>query len=546
LWGWICHRARSTLERRRAWRAGLSMTSIVGWPSPGAERARTLSSVLIVVGALLTALGVGTVVWLAMSAFQSGRIQSGPRVAATIVAKGAVSGDDQTVTLRYADRAGRSHLVKMQYPLGRKSGTTIGWRTAVVYDPSSPDKAEFSGLPRTRWQTVAAVAALVAVLTGAWLLWALALRLKGTAPGSARSWAVAAVTGIGVALLIGGRIGVIVARATSAPLMNDAPNPPAAKVGRPAKLPAVLHAPAPSNGPLVTPAEAQRVVEALWPMRDRATANRDIATLRAIETGPALASDVETIDSGSAPERITPDRRPPPEMVTLVPLQTHWPIRFLTEAITTAAEQPAIEFTIFTRRSPTSAWRVAYDNDATLGASPGFAPFPAILDHQGYDIVPSGHRIAASRAVPALAAYWQGWIDTGAPKNPPGTFFADGSWTVQFGMTIAGQQDKRGSNGLISHVSYGDRPVPQSEVWTFGIAPQDELVCSPTYETVVYWGTQQNAERQQWGPELAPGQYRSVTDTEQREPCVVVPPLPGALAAIGADQSVLRTIGQRW
>ena len=40
----------------------------------------------------------------------------------------------------------------------------------------------------------------------------------------------------------------------------------------------------------------------------------------------------------------------------------------------------------------------------------------------------------------------------------------------------AGRQDQPDLNGLPAHISYGDRPAPPSEVWTFGVYGNQELV----------------------------------------------------------------------
>jgi hypothetical protein len=307
----------------------------------------------------------------------------------------------------------------------------------------------------------------------------------------------------------------------------------------------VLSAPPPGRGPLVTPAGARAVVEALWPVRDRALINRDVVTLRAIERDPALAVDLSRLTSGGAPNRIRPDARAPAQLRVYVPRQTHWPVRFLVEAATTSAGQPFLELMVVVRRNAHTRWQVTLDTG--VSGSPDYTPHPdpSNEDADGYDKVPNYAWIAADDVVPALARYWQAWIDTGKPP-PRGPAFSPGTWTDRFARKIAGTQGKRGLNGLHVHTDYGDVRVPPSEVWTFGVYGGTELACSPLVQTDTWTGpTSQDPDRQKWGWDLAPGIYRTVSARVVREPCVFVLPIPAPLAVIGADRWVVATRGRR-
>ena len=68
-------------------------------------------------------------------------------------------------------------------------------------------------------------------------------------------------------------------------------------------LPAALSA-GNQSGPLITPAQAVGVVEALWPLRETALANDDIATTDRLEDGVAREFD----DAVSAFDRHIPTR----------------------------------------------------------------------------------------------------------------------------------------------------------------------------------------------------------------------------------------------
>src|ERR1043166_7442866 len=64
------------------------------------------------------------------------------------------------------------------------------------------------------------------------------------------------------------------------------------------------------------------------------------------------------------------------------------------------------------------------------------------------------------------------------------------------GEEARGRQDEPRLNGLRSHVAYGDRPAPRSQVWTFRVYGNEEPVCSPMHQTTVGTGrAHQDANR---------------------------------------------------
>jgi hypothetical protein len=196
------------------------------------------------------------------------------------------------------------------------------------------------------------------------------------------------------------------------------------------------------------------------------------------------------------------------------------------------------------RASRAARWRVVYDTGYARGSGPPLRLDPAILDAQGYDVVPRAAEIAPNDAVPGLARYWQAWLDDGAAPAAAPPFLA-GYWTSEYGTSIAGTQDEPGSNGHPAHTVYGDRAAPPGEVWTFGVYDNLELVCSPLHQTTVRSGAaRQDAARAKWGPDLAPGVYRSITAQILREPCVLVP-RSGDLIAFGADRWLVGLRGER-
>jgi hypothetical protein len=493
------------------------------------------------------AAGVVSVIWIVRLTEgwqESNRIQAGPQVLGTIVSTGKVSTDHQDVTLRYRDRSGTTHDLELRYPLGLATSVIPGMTTTISYDPRSPAKAELSGHPRHRWQPVVLAGGAMIALNGLWLWIALGLRRALRHEHRPRRHVFAGVAGVVTLLVVFARILLVVVANSTPQEISFPPNAPPLVAHRAARLPSILSSPPPAAGPLVTPAQAHRIAEAVWPLRDRALADRDLGTLQALETNPALAVDVSRMQSGGAPNRPDPARTAP-QLAVYVPRQSAWPIRFLAEAVTTSAGKPFLELLILARSSPKSRWQVVYDTGFGQGTGPALQVEPGIFDPQGYNLIPQPNALTAADAVPHLARYWQAWRNDGATPAalPP---FLPGTWTSVYGQSVAGRQDQPDLNGLPAHIVYGDRPAPPTEVWTFGVYGNEELVCSPMHQTTIWTGpAHQDANRQKWGTDLEPGVYRTVTADILREPCILVPPPSGGLVAFGADRWVIRLTGTR-
>lgn len=501
-----------------------------------------LLALVVVVGVATTVIAGIWTVRLAIDWQESSRIQGGPQVLATIVSTGRVSGDHQDVALRYVDRAGTAHLLQVRYPLGLASDVIPGMTTTVAYDPHAPEKAELAGHPRHRWHTVLLATAATFALTVLWLALATSLRRAMHETRPHRGHLFASVGGVAVLVASVARVLIVLAVTSTPQEVPFPPHPPPLTLGKAAPLPRVLSVAPPAKGPLVTPTLARHVLDVVWPLRDHAIARRHLATLRELESGPALAVDVARMREGGAPNRPTPATTAPRNAAVYVPRQRVWPIRFLAEVATTSAAQPFLEFLVFARTSAKSRWQVVYDTGFSGRSGAAVSPDPGVFDRRGYDVVPAAE-IPADDAVPHLARYWQAWRDGGtAAALPP---FAPGAWTTEYAQTIADRQDQVGANGLPEHTVYGDRPAPAGELWTFGVWGE-LLVCSPMHQTTTWRGrAHQDANRQKWGADLAPGVYSSVTAEILREPCVLVPKSPGALVAFGADRWVIRLSGTK-
>jgi hypothetical protein len=187
---------------------------------------------------LVVAVGLATTVVTAIWAVrlaggwqESGRIQAGPQVLATIVSTGKVYGEHQEVTLRYVDRAGASQLLDVRYPLGLASDVIPGMTTTLSYDPNAPEKAELAGHPRHRWQSAVLAAAAALGLTVLWLVIAGSLRRTLHEGGAHRGHLFASVGGVIVLSASVARVLIVLVVGSTPPEVAFPPNAPPLTLG---------------------------------------------------------------------------------------------------------------------------------------------------------------------------------------------------------------------------------------------------------------------------------------------------------------------------
>lgn len=516
---------------------------------------------LVVLGLLASAGGTVWTITSTLDWLSSRRIQSGPRASAVVVSAGAIAGRNQAVVLEYEDATGGTHRAAVRFPLGTGSKVQVGFVTSVAYDREAPGEAEMAGVPVHHWQDAALAGALTSGLTGVWLLAVLRTTRRKAHPDElATAWAAPSgeplpavpmttertrsappnghrhtVTALATALVVAAGFGIrLVGLNPPQSVAFPALPPETVAETAPAALPEILSAPAPTTGPLVNQATAQQVFEAAWTLRNRALADRDVATLRAIERDAALDVDLSRMREGRAPDQ-PPGLPLPFEFQTYVPRQTEWPARFLVQAVTTAADAPWLQIMVFVRDGVDLPWKIVL----VTGVSGNEEYTPAVefpmLDDEGYNIVPETPWLDPRDAMPSLARYWNSILETGAPpaSGPP---FDDGFWTSRLETELAGRQDKPDASGLVRHRTYHYDRTPENRIWSFGI--QGYLfVCAPVTQNDTWHGhIRQPSDRRKWGPDLPPGDYKAVTADQVRMPCLYVPPERGPIAVIGADK----------
>src|SRR5205814_1051591 len=109
------------------------------------------------------------------------------------------------------------------------------------------------------------------------------------------------------------------------------------------------------------------------------------------------------------------------------------------------------------------------------------------------------------------------------------------AWPIRFlGETVTTSQGPRFLEMLVFV-----RSSPSSR-WQVNFdpgIPTVALVCAPLGRTVVFKGPAfQDAQRARWGPDLAPGTYRTITAEFLREPCLLVGDHQIPIGVLGADE----------
>lgn len=289
-----------------------------------------------------------------------------------------------------------------------------------------------------------------------------------------------------------------------------------------------------ASGPVIQPEQATQVVQAFWPLRERALADDDTGMTDRLEDGVAREFDdaVSSFDHQIPPASRLRHVRDRGDITVVVPRQTGYPAEFLAAVPTTvyaadpsegvAAGTPYVEMMVMTRRDARSRWMLSLDTgyqgdvQALFASSAGFAPDPPDL---GWIDVGQLH--------PLLAQYWQHWKETGSA--PPGTPFGPGYWTTQRGSGLVRQDAYSAHCGCFEHTEYHADPHDDG-IFEFGLntgtEPTLALVCSTIRYHDVFRPRPgdlllQNSTRLNWGGGLAPGAYRSLTTDAVRQTCII-------------------------
>lgn len=265
----------------------------------------------------------------------------------------------------------------------------------------------------------------------------------------------------------------------------------------------------------VDPNQGQAVALGLWSIRRAAMRARSIAGLRQIERGAALTADTDVLACGCVHASVLQ----PVRASAVVPAAKGFPVSFLGEVEFARDDgSEGVELMVIERVSASDKWHITLvsgfpvDDDNAAVA----------LDETGWagDVgTPLG---ADGKGLSDLAALWQATKNAGTPADV-GSFDDQSYYTSDFLKEIAKtRQDSLQGNGLRAHVAFtADAAVPIFAVE----ASTGDVACGAIVQTTTYTPSaghsiKQDDGRMAFGAALAPGAYKSVTESIEWEICV--------------------------
>jgi len=343
---------------------------------------------------------------------------------------------------------------------------------------------------------------------------------------------------------------------TGAALKNSHthPSPGEDIVGKSISLPSALFEanPVGSQFPLVTPRQSMNVAKAMWHLWETALVDSDTQALgQLISPGPILEGTINKCadPDGKCVNEIKP--RPIKSLTTIVPLQTSYPMYFLSEVRTTHytlglngldSWEPWVELQILTKDSTSSSWKISFDSgfDGVNGGSPALLPFDLVPGSTVPPPMAGDVNVAPNRPppqpadqyLPDLGSYWQSFVDVGhAPNNS--AFVSDG-YTSGVGEQLA--RFPQGSTYVGHQQSFSFDSPPSRQSWVFSASGGYPLVCGEVDETEIDTTNPstpmyQNSDESNYGVPLAPGYYSRITNESARDTCVLED--GGGLDAVG-------------
>ena len=301
-------------------------------------------------------------------------------------------------------------------------------------------------------------------------------------------------------------------------------------------------------GVTVDPAQAARIVDTLWPVREQALDTDDVSTLAEFETGSALQGDTADLVAIACG---CPAPRPRPIVTSnlFVPRQSSYPSWFISEVTTSPVEgsSPDVSLMVMTRASAQAPWMVSLETGYSFATGKAWVDATPASMTGGFDLP-----MAPRNELPKdLAAYYQHWADDGA--SPPTTPFASGVFTSAIGQTQVTLDKTLAAEGQVHHVVYsydlvhdGDWAVAANNVEeqsSYGWA----LSCGTVrYEAVTTLapGAQpivQPPDLSTWGSTLPAGQYTKITQWGLHESCFLDDPYGIPYLVLGHNGGVVRS-----
>lgn len=309
-----------------------------------------------------------------------------------------------------------------------------------------------------------------------------------------------------------------------------------------------------SSVSLVTPAQARAAIATLWTAREHALDTRDLAAFNRLETGSARLTDSEAakrVDCGCNKFYWTKGPRTFRSATIFLPRQSAYPIYFAAEVLAlrpgqaTPAGPAGTAMLLVTKQAANQHWRIAVEiYDAGYSSPMPAFPRPQ-LDAQGYDIPSSvAPQPPTQEWFPKLADYFNQIKQTG--QQPVDSGFAPGPLTS--GNGLEARPNGFTSGGLTGTYKFKSSAFGGPWLFNSGGLP---TMCGDVVEWVVTTPASpdqmlvQPATRRDWGPDVAPGYYRSLTTLWEWSVCIYP---DGSNLAVGGNLGggyPVRTTGHR-
>jgi hypothetical protein len=341
-----------------------------------------------------------------------------------------------------------------------------------------------------------------------------------------RAWSAGLQLAVVVIVVLALIAGMVAYRALTHPARTATPGAAATPMASSPAGPPTTSEPA-ANEPVVTLAQAAQVLDAFWPVHERALVTGDLVLLRRLETGAAALYEPGAVACGCLQVTTV---RPLLDARYFVPRQLSYPAHFLVEAQSEYGGGPWAEVLVFDKAAAGDPWLVS--EDSGFGPPPGQ---PASLGRptttvDGYVLPPYPEQhTAATTVARRLAALWQSAKDTGSIPNTR-AFQMSGQTLFRFTQIAARRQDTLQATGDIGHFTFA---VSRSDPLVEFNDGDFDLACQAIRETVVYSGAHgtdlvQDPARSTWGQLLPPGHYRTITSRDAWQTCFLISPIPGA------------------
>jgi hypothetical protein len=268
---------------------------------------------------------------------------------------------------------------------------------------------------------------------------------------------------------------------------------------------------------------ARSVANSMWTARESALASGNVTSLNSLETGPALQIDIFHLAMVQCGCQQAYTITPTSGLQVLIPQQSQYPLDFLAAFETEGSSTP--ELMVLTKSSSSSPWLVSFDTETDDSKLSVTSPQAIPVQGQPAGVDAPAPTAASELGLETMTAYISSYAANGG-HPPQSTAFGDSDGAIdlagKFASPASGTTQIPPSN--YSNVA---STTPGDGIWSFaatGMEPGETgLVCGTIRDTTSNEATTATPLTQngQYGPFLAPGSYRTITQVAGMETCVV-------------------------